>query len=130
MLIPSGYLPTCHQTPGFLALSTCLFLIPVSVFLLPEGASEGDTFFARRILAFLPERRQRTFAFPLHRPDFFSDYAIVRDSSRKLEVLIDHQLLPLKWDQTWSQWRHLISASIEISADFIRTGKYRKRDGE
>src|SRR6516225_3485553 len=21
MLIPSGYLPTCHQTPGFLALS-------------------------------------------------------------------------------------------------------------
>jgi hypothetical protein len=98
--------------------------------ILVEGGTEGDTFFARRILAYLPERRQRTFAFPLRRLDFFSDYAVVRDARRKLEVLIDHQLLPLKWDQTWSQWRHLVSASIEISADFVRTGKCRKRDGE
>ena len=45
-------------------------------------------------------------------------------------MLIDQQLLPLKWDQTWSQWRHLINASIEISADFVRTGKYRKEDGQ
>ena len=98
--------------------------------LLVEGAADGDAFFARRILAFLPERRHRTFAFPLRRLDFFSDHAILRDPRRKLEVLIDHQLLPLKWDQSWSQWRHLISASIEISADFVRTGKYRKRDGQ
>lgn len=98
--------------------------------LLVEGATEGDMFFARRILAFLPERRHRTFAFPLRRLDFFSDHAILRDSRRKLEVLIDHQLLPLKWDQTWSQWRHLISANIEISAEFVRTGKYRKRGAE
>jgi curved DNA-binding protein CbpA len=98
--------------------------------LLVEGATEGDTFFARRILAFLPERRHRTFAFPLRRLDFFSDHAILRDSRRKLEVLIDHQLLPLKWDQAWSQWRHLISASIEISADFVHTGKNRKRGAE
>jgi len=98
--------------------------------LLVEGATEGDTFFARQILAFLPERRHRTFAFPLRRLDFFSDHAILRDSRRKLEVLIDHQLLPLKWDQSWSQWRHLISANIEISADFVRTGKHRKRGAE
>lgn len=100
--------------------------------LLVEGdrASEGGAFFARRIMAFLPERRRRKFPFPLRNLDFFSDYAIVRDRHRKLEVLIDQQLLPLKWDQTWSQWRHLITASIEISADFIRTGTYRKRDGE
>jgi hypothetical protein len=98
--------------------------------LLVEGAREGDTFFARRILAFLPERRHRTFVFPLRRLDFFSDYAIVRDAHRKLEALVDPQLLPLKWDQTWSQWRHLISGSIEISSDFVRTGKYRKHEGE
>ncbi len=105
---------------------------PYSAFgtLLAEGATEGDTFFARRILAFLPERNHRTFAFPLRRVNFFNDHAILRDSRRKLEVLIDHQLLPLKWDQTWSQWRHLISASIEISADFVRTGKHRKRGAE
>lgn len=98
--------------------------------LLVEGATVGDTFFARRIVAFLPERRHRTFAFPLRRLDFFTDHAILRDSRKKLAVLIDHQLLPLKWDQTWSQWRRLISASIEISADFVRTGKYRKRGAE
>jgi curved DNA-binding protein CbpA len=98
--------------------------------LVVEGATEGDTFFARRIVAFLPERRHRTIAFPLRGLDFFSDHAILRDSRRKLEVLIDHQLLPLKWDQTWSQWRHLISASVEISAEFVRTGKHRKRDAE
>jgi hypothetical protein len=86
--------------------------------LLVEGATDGDTFFARRILAFLPEHRRRTFSFPVRKLDFFSDYAIVRDPHRKLEVLIDHQLLPLKWDQTWSQWRHLISGNIDISADF------------
>jgi hypothetical protein len=98
--------------------------------LLVEGAPEGDTFFAGRILAFLPEHRRRTFTFPLRKLDFFSDYAIIRDPHRKLEVLIDHQLLPLKWDQTWSQWRHLISGDIEISADFVRTGKYRKQEGK
>ena len=26
MFIPSGYLPTCHQTPGFLALSMMFIL--------------------------------------------------------------------------------------------------------
>jgi len=100
--------------------------------LLVEGdqATEGGAFFARRILAFLPERRRRKLTFPLRKLDFFSDYAILRDRNRKLEVLIDRQLVPLKWDQTWSQWRHLITASIEISADFIRTGEYRKREGE
>ncbi len=98
--------------------------------LLVEGGMEGDTFFSRRILAFLPERRRRTFAYPLRKLDFFNDHAILRDPRRKLEVLIDHQLLPLKWDQTWSQWRHLISASIEISADFVRTGRYCQRGGE
>jgi hypothetical protein len=100
--------------------------------LLVEGAcgKEGDTFFARRILAFLPERRRRKLTVPLRKTDFFNDYAIVRDRKRRLEALIDQQLLPLKWDQTWSQWRHLITANIEISADFVRTGKYRQVKGE
>jgi curved DNA-binding protein CbpA len=95
-----------------------------------EQGKDEDVFFAARILAFLPERNRRKVTFPLRKIDFFSDYAILRDRKRKLEVLIDQQLLPLKWDQTWSQWRHLINASIEISADFVRTGKYRKEDGQ
>lgn len=95
-----------------------------------EQTKEGGIFFARRILAFLPERHRRKLTVPLRKLDFFRDYAILRDRNRKLEVLIDQQLLPLKWDPTWSRWRHLITASAEISADFIRTGKYRKRKGE
>jgi hypothetical protein len=67
---------------------------------------------------------------PLRKLDYFDDYAILRDRDRKLEVLIDHQLLPLRWDPTWSQWRHLITATVEISADFIHTGRYRLRRGE
>ena len=100
--------------------------------LLVEGDpnTEGEVFFARRILAFLPDRRRRKLTYPLSKLDFFNDYAILQDRHRKLEVLIDQQLLPLKWDETWSQWRHLITANIEVSADFIRTGKYRKHEGK
>ena len=92
-----------------------------------ERSAESGVFFANRILAFMPERRRRTVPVPLRKLDYFEDYAILRDRHRKLEVLIDHQLLPLRWDPTWSQWRHLITATVEISADFIHTGRYRKR---
>jgi hypothetical protein len=95
-----------------------------------ERGKEGDTFFAKRILAYLPERHRRKLTVPLRKIDFFNDHAIVRDRKRRLEVLIDQQLLPIKWDQTWSQWRHLITANVEISADFVQTGKYRKEKGE
>jgi len=95
-----------------------------------ERSAEGDVFFANRILAFMPERRRRTVPVPLRKLDYFEDYAILRDRRRKIEVLIDHQLLPLRWDPTWSQWRHLITATVEISADFIHAGRYRKRGGE
>jgi hypothetical protein len=78
----------------------------------------------------MPERQHRTIPVPLRKLDYFDDYAILRDRRRKLEVLIDHQLLPLRWDPTWSQWRHLITGTVEISADFIHTGRYRKRGGE
>ena len=100
--------------------------------LLVQGERSSDTavFFANRILAFLPERRRRTVPVPLRKLDYFDDYAILRDRRRKLEVLVDHELLPLLWDPTWSQWRHLITATVKISSDFIHTGRYRKRRGE
>ncbi len=95
-----------------------------------ERAAENGVFFANRILAFLPERRSRKVPVPLRKLDYFDDYAILRDPKRKLEVLIDQQLLPIRWDPTWSQWRHLITSTVEISADFIHTGRYRKHGGE
>jgi len=95
-----------------------------------ERSPDSGVFFANRILAFLPERRHRTVPVPLRKLDYFEDYAILRDRNRKIAVLIDHQLLPLRWDPTWSRWRHLISTTVEISADFVHTGHYRKRGGE
>ena len=101
-----------------------------SVLVEGEQAKEGDVFFARRILAFLPELRRQTLTLPLRKVDLFGDYAVLRDRSRKLEILLDQQLLPLRWDQTWNQWRRLLNANIEITADFVHTGKYQKRKGE
>jgi hypothetical protein len=95
-----------------------------------ERSRDSGVFFASRILAFMPERRQRTISVPLRKLDYFEDYAILRDRNRKIEVLLDHQLLPLRWDPTWSRWRHLISATVQISAAFVRSGHYRKRGGE
>jgi hypothetical protein len=101
-----------------------------SLMLRGDRAAENGVFFANRILAFMPQRRPRKVPVPLRKLDYFDDFAILRDRNRKLEVLIDHQLLPIRWDPTWSQWRHLITATVEISADFIHTGRYRKRGGE
>jgi len=101
-----------------------------SVLVEGEQSKKSDVFFARRILAFLPDLRRDTLTLPLRKLDFFGDYAVLRDRSRNLEVLLDHQLLPLRWDQTWNQWRRLLNANIEITADFVHTGKYQKRKGE
>jgi curved DNA-binding protein CbpA len=95
-----------------------------------ERSADSGVFFANRILAFLPERRHRTVPVPLRKLDYFEHYAILRDHNRKIEVLIDHQLLPLRWDPTWSRWRNLISATVQISADFVHTGHYRRCGGE
>lgn len=82
-----------------------------------EPAKEGGVFFATRILAFLPDRQKRTLAVPLRRFDFFADYAVLRD--RKREVLIDQDLLGIRWDPTWNQWRNLISGSVQINAELF-----------
>ena len=95
-----------------------------------ERSPDGGVFFASRILAFLPERHRRSVPVPLRKLNYFEDYAILRDHNRKIEILIDHQLLPIRWDPSWSRWRALISATVEISADFVHTGHYCKRAGE
>jgi hypothetical protein len=101
-----------------------------SLVLQGERYHDTETFYAARILAFLPDRQRRTIPVRLSKLDYFDDYAIIRDRRRGVEVIIDHQLLPIRWDPGWSQWRHHISATVEISAEFIHTGRYRMRKGE
>jgi len=94
------------------------------------ASRDGQTFFARRILAFSPELRRRRFHVPLRRCDFYDDRALCRDACRKLEFWIDPAALHTLWDRTWNQWKHLLATKIEVEGTFVRTGKCRKRRGE
>jgi hypothetical protein len=93
---------------------------------LVSGEQDGETFFARQILRYIPDQTQRTFRAPLRRIDFHDGYAVYRDSRRNTEVYIDHSLLPIGWDPTWNQWKHLVGTKIGISAAFVDSGKYRR----
>jgi hypothetical protein len=90
---------------------------------------DGSTFYASRILSFLPEQKFKHFRAPLRRVAFYNDHAIYRDSRRKLEVLLDQTSLPLQWDSSWNQWKHLLGTKIGLKATFIQSGKYQQRGG-
>lgn len=91
---------------------------------------DGQTFFATRILAFRPEMRERRFRAPLRKFEFYSGTALYRDIRRKLEVMVDQCAMPVTWDQTWNQWKHLLAAKVQIDATFVRASKYRMKSGE
>jgi hypothetical protein len=95
-----------------------------------EPSPDGQTFFARRILAFSPELQRRRFHVPLRRCDFYDDRALCRDARRKLEFWLDPAALHALWDRTWNQWKHLLGTKIEVEGTFVQSGKYRKRRGE
>jgi curved DNA-binding protein CbpA len=92
-----------------------------------DRSRDGPMFYASRILSFLPERKFRYFRAPLRRVEFHNDHAIYRDSRRKLEVFFDQASLPLFWDSSWNQWKHLLGAKVGINATFIQSGKYQYR---
>jgi hypothetical protein len=108
-------------------------LFPYSGFgsLLVAGdlSRDGTTFYASRILSFLPQQRTKHIRVPLRKCTFYNDRAIYRDSRRKLEVPFDQASLPLSWDPTWNQWKHLLAAKIGVKAAFIHSGKYQHRAG-
>jgi len=78
-----------------------------------ERSRDGKTFFARRIIAFLPERHKRRFHAPLRKCEFYSDRALYRDIRRRLELWIDPAALHQVWDPTWNRWKHLLGAKME-----------------
>jgi hypothetical protein len=95
-----------------------------------ELSRDGQTFFARRIVAFSPELRRRRLYVPVRQCDFYDDRALCRDLRRKLELWLDPAALHTLWDRTWNQWKHLLGTKIEVEGTFVRSGKYRKRRGE
>src|SRR5258708_14154699 len=123
-------LRSCYQ--ALLLDSEAPALFPYGGFgaLLAAGELSPDrgTFFARKILSFLPDRRERRFRAPLRRIEFYDGYAVYRASRRKAEVLLDPISLPLAFDPTWNQWRHLGSTTRAVESTFVDAGKYRLRD--
>ncbi len=90
---------------------------------------DGSTFYVSRILSFLPEQESKHFRAPLRKVAFYDDHAIYRDSGCKMELMFDHASLPLLWDSSWNQWKHLLGTKIGVKATFIQSGKYHYRAG-
>jgi hypothetical protein len=101
-----------------------------SIFLSGDRSQDRQTFFATRLLAFRPEMGQRRFHAPLRKFEFYNQSAVYRDARRKLEVIVDQCAMPVVWDQTWNQWKHLLAARVEIEATVVRAGKYSMNSGE
>jgi len=95
-----------------------------------ERSRDGHTFFAHRILAFLPERRHRRFRAPMRQCDFHDNRALYRDNRRKLELWMDPAVLHMTWDASWNQWKHLLGAKMEVAATFVQCGKYEHLHGK
>lgn len=95
-----------------------------------QRSRDGQTFFAHRILSFLPECRQRRFRAPMRQCDFYDGRALYRDLRRRLELWLDPALLHIMWDATWNQWKHLLGTKMEVSATFAQSGRYRRRHGQ
>jgi len=143
---PTGDLRALNRAFNILAhpeLRACydaLLNDPASPALFPYGgfgsllvggdcSRDGSTFYASRILSFLPEQEFKHFRAPLRNVAFYKDHAIYRDARRKLEVFFDQASLPLLWDSSWNQWKHLLGVKIGVKATFIQSGKYQHRAG-
>ncbi len=122
-------LRACYDTllndPGSPALFPCGGF--GSLLVAGHRSSDGSTFHASLILSFLPEQKFKQFRAPLRKVEFYKDHAIYRDSRRKLEIFFDQASLPLLWDSSWNQWKHLLGAKIGIKATFTQSGKYQHR---
>lgn len=97
-----------------------------SLFVVGGRSRDGSTFYASRILSFLPHQEVRRLELPLRNVTFHNDCALYRDSRRKIDVLFDQASLALQWDSSWNQWKHLLSTKIGVKGAFIQGGKYRR----
>jgi hypothetical protein len=92
-----------------------------------DRSRDGTTFYASRILSFLPEQKTKRLQVPLRNCTFYEDRAVYRDARRRCEIMFDQAAVPLSWDSSWNQWKRLLGAKIGVKAAFIQTGKYQRR---
>jgi hypothetical protein len=92
-------------------------------------SKDGKAFYASRILSFRPGQNVKQLQAPVRKITFYGDHAIFRDSRHRIEVHFDQAALPLSWDSSWNQWKHLLGAKVGVKAPFIQSGKYQHRAG-
>lgn len=92
-----------------------------------DRSSSGETFFARQLLALVPEQTHRRFHLPFRNCEFYADKALCRDVPRKLQFWIGPALVRIAWDAGWNRWKHLLYSKIEVEGAFVRGRKYKKR---
>jgi hypothetical protein len=101
-----------------------------SLLVMGERSRQGETFFARRILAFVPDQLHRRFHLPVRNCEFYADNALCRDVRRKLQFWLDPALVHIAWDPSWNRWKHMLSSKIEVDGVFVRSGKYKKQGAD
>jgi hypothetical protein len=74
-----------------------------SVLTAGELSRDRETFFAQRILSFVPDLQQRRLRAPLRRIEFLRDHAFYSDSRRKVEIMLPGKL-SWRWQQVTPRW--------------------------
>ncbi|MCI0621117.1 MAG: hypothetical protein L0387_05500 [Acidobacteria bacterium] len=123
-------LRSCYD--GLLADPKSPVLFPFSGFglILVSGVPSQDHFLGRRIISFIPERKKRRLKLPLRKLTYYSDRAIYRESRAKLEITFDPILLPIGFEPNWNRWKHLLGVTVNVEAEFVKTGKYYRRGNQ
>ena len=101
--------------------------------LLVEGNWYGASgvFYASRILTYRAEHRRETLSFLFRKLDFFEGLATYHDGRRRREIFLNAGDLPQwTWDASWNQWKSYVGGKVTVTAEFWRTGRYRRQRGE
>ena len=101
-----------------------------SIMVSGKRSTDGQTFFADRILSFRPDLCTRTISVRLRDCNFFHDCARYWDAGRRIEVWLDSSLLHTPCGPEWNQWKHHLGARVEIQADFVVQVRFRPNRGE
>lgn len=96
--------------------------------LLATGQRRGESFFADRILRFVPVIEHRTVRVPLRKLRFEGPFAVYRNPRRKILMRLDSGVLPLSWMEGWNEWGHLTQGSMEVAGDFWQQTRFRRRE--
>lgn len=97
--------------------------------LLATGESQNETFVVHRLIRFTPAMEKQTVRLALRRLRFEGSAAVYRDARRKLLLRFDAGVLPLIWNDEWSNWAHLTLGSMKITATFWQQMRFRRKGG-